>query len=336
MWAGRVAEPGGPEQLHWEEAPDPEPGPGEVRIRIRAAGVNHRDIWVRQGNFGAFPGPVILGSDAAGEVDKLGAGVTRWQVKDRVVVNPGLGCGTCLACLSGRDNACEQFHIMDGAYAQYWVVPEDRLTPMPSGLTFEEAAAIGVPYVTAEEAWQRAEAAPGETALIWGATGGLGLAALQLAKVRGLRVLAVTRSAEKAERLLREGADDVLVWDGADITQDVRRRTGGSGPELVMDSLGRASLAMSLSVAARGGRVITVGATTGSRVDLEAGLIFRRRLTVIGAYLGSSAVLPRLLGLFGRGRLEPVIDAAMPMAEAAAAHRRMEQADLFGKIILVP
>jgi NADPH:quinone reductase-like Zn-dependent oxidoreductase len=336
MWAVRVKEPGGPETLVWEEVPDPEPGPGQVRIRVRAAGINHRDIWVRQGNFGAFPEPMVLGSDAAGEVDAVGPGVVQWQPKDRVVVNPGLGCGSCVACRAGHDNVCLSYRIMDGAYAEYWVVPEHRLTAMPSGLTFEEAAAIGVPYITAEEAWIRANAMPGETALIWGASGGLGLAALQLAKTRGVRVLAVTRRTEKADRLLREGADDVLIWEGNDIGDEVRRRTGGMGPDLVLDSLGSATLAQSLAMAARGGRVVTVGATTGGHVDLEAGMIFRRLLTVIGAYMGSSAILPRLLGLFGRGLLKPVIDSTVPLREAAEAHRRMEAADLFGKIILVP
>lgn len=337
MRAVRVHAPGGPEVLSLDVVETPEPGPGEVQVAVRAAGVNHRDVWVRKGNFGGFPEPLILGSDAAGEISKVGPGVTGFDVGERVVVNPGLSCGHCRACLSGHDNECVHFRIFDGAYAESLVVPSNRLVKMPSGLTFAEAAAIGVPFITAEEALVRSGALPGQSILVWGASGGLGLATVQLAKLRGLRVLAVTRHESKAEKLIREGAPDTLVWDGQeDLTDQVQRRLGGRGVDIVLDSLGSQSFRQSLAMVGRGGTVVTVGATTGGHVDLELGLIFRRRLSVIGVYLGSSGILPRLLALFARGALKPVIDDTVPLDQAAEAHRRMEASQLFGKVILTP
>lgn len=337
MRAIRVHAPGGPEVLSLDIVERPEPGPGEVQVAVKAAGVNHRDVWMRKGNFGGFPDPVILGSDAAGEVSKVGPGVTGFDVGERVVVNPGMSCGHCQACLSGHDNECIHFHLFDGAYAEHLVVPSNRLVKMPSGLTFAEAAAIGVPYITAEEALVRAGALPGQSIVVWGASGGLGLATVQLAKLRGLRVLAVTRHEVKADKLVREGALDTMVWDGReDLTDQVQRRLGGRGADIVLDSLGSRTFRQSLSMVVRGGTVVTVGATTGGQVDLELGLIFRRRLAVIGIYLGSSGILPRLLALFARGALKPAIDEMLPLEQAAEAHRRMEESQLFGKIILTP
>jgi NADPH:quinone reductase-like Zn-dependent oxidoreductase len=333
----RVHAPGDPSVLTLEELPDPGVGWGEVKVRIRAAGINHRDVWVRRGNFGGFAEPLIPGSDAAGEVVEVGPGVTEWQPGDRVVINPNVSCGHCVECLSGRDNACQDFRIWDGAYADLQVLPAHQLVRMPSGLTFEEAAAIGVPYVTAEEALTRSGALPGQTLVVWGATGGLGLAAVQLGRLRGLRVLAVTRREALAERLLREGAHDVVVKDGQrDVEQEVERRTNGRGADVVLDSVGRDTFRQSIAMAAKGGTVITVGATTGGTVEVELGTIFRRRLTVLGCYMGHRGILPRLLGLFARGELKPVIDEVIPLAEADRAHRKMEAGDLFGKLILVP
>jgi len=337
MKAIQMHQPGGIEVLRYEDAEMPQPGVGEVRIRIRAAGVNHRDIWFRQGLFGGWTRPMIPGSDGAGEIDAIGPGVTRWSVGQKVVINPGLSCGHCIACLSGNQPACPDFRIFDGTYAEYAVVPSENVVAMPSGITYAEAASIGVPYVTAEDFLERAEARPGQSLLLWGATGGLGLATLQLAKLRGLRVLAVTRSPARAEKLRQYHADDVIVTTGADdITDQVLGLTNGRGVDLVVDSLGQLTFLQSLAAVARGGVVVTVGSTTGGRVNLELGQLFRRRLTVLGAYLGGSDVLPRLLPLFARGVLIPVIDSSYPLEQADQAHDQMEHHGVFGKIILTP
>ncbi|MCY0885801.1 MAG: alcohol dehydrogenase catalytic domain-containing protein [Firmicutes bacterium] len=322
--------------LRYEEVPVPEPGWGEVRIRVRAAAVNHRDLWIRQGLFGGFAEPFIPGSDAAGEVDALGPGVSGLAPGDRVVVNPGLSCGRCAACLAGMQNACPHFRIFDGTYAEYAVLPAANLLPMPSGLTFAEAASIGVPFITAEDFLTRSGLLPGQTVVVWAATGGLGLATVQLARLRGARVLAVTRDPGKAEALRGRQFDEVLLWDGqSDLTGEVRARTG-EGPELVVDSLGSATFRQSLAMVRRGGTVVTVGATTGGRVELELGEVFRRRLTVLGAYLGASGILGRLLPLFARGVLQPVIEHTFPLEQADQAHEQLEAGAVFGKLILEP
>ncbi|MBX5466456.1 MAG: zinc-binding dehydrogenase [Firmicutes bacterium] len=336
MKAVVIEQAGGPEVLRYREVPMPDPGPGQVRVRLRAAGVNHRDIWLRLGRLGAVPSGIVPGSDGAGEVDALGPGVSGFELRQRVVINPGISCGHCPECLRGDQVACPVFHIYDGTYAEYAVVPAMNLVPMPTGLTFSEAASVGVPFVTAEEYLSRAGVAPGHTVLLWGATGGLGLATVQLAKLRGARVIAVTRDPDKGERLKQElRVDEVLVWDGtSDLSETVRAMTGGAGVDVAIDSLGSKTFVQSLAATRRGGVVVTVGSTTGGQVTLDLGQLFRRRLTVLGAYMGSTAVLPRLLSLFARGLLVPVIDHVYPLEQADQAHEQLERSDIFGKVVL--
>ncbi len=335
MKAIRIHEPGDIAVMHYEDIDIPQPGVGQVRVRLRAAGVNHRDIWVRRGNFGAFPDPVIPGSDGAGEVDAIGAGVTRWSVGQKVVINPGLSCSACPACLKGDHPACRQFRIFDGTYAEYTVVPEENLVAMPGGLTFAEAASVGIPYVTAEDFLIRANALPGQSLLLWGATGGLGLATLQLAKLRGLRVVAVTRSQSRSEKLRQYGADEVLIYtSGDDLSDAVMSLTHGRGLDIVVDSVGRESFVQSLSSIARGGVLVTVGSTTGGQISFDLGRLFRHRVTLLGAFMGSASILPRIMPLFSRGVLVPVIDNSFPLEQADQAHDQMENQGVFGKLIL--
>ncbi len=336
MRAVQVHEPGVATVLQYEEVATPVPGCGEVLIRLRAAGVNHRDIWVRQGAFGGFPSPRILGSDGAGEIEAVGDGVVGIQVGQRVVLNPGLACGSCRFCLAGQQPSCAKFKIFDGTYAEYAVVPQSNVVPMPSGLTFAEAASVGVPFITAEDFLQKAEVQPGMTLLLWAANGALGLATLQLAKRRGLRVVAVVRSGFKqVDRLRQFGADEIIRWDaGDDVVTEVMNLTQQQGVDITVDSLGQASFEQSLGATRRGGVVVSVGSTTGGLVSFELGQLFRRRQSIIGAYLGSSAILPRILPLFARGELVPVIDHTFPLEQADQAHEHLETSSIFGKVIL--
>lgn len=335
MKAIQIHEPGDITVLKYEEVEVPEPGVGQVRVRLHAAGVNHRDIWVRQGSLGAGIQAIIPGSDGAGEIDAIGAGVRDWSVGQKVVINPGLSCGTCVACLRGDHPACPAFRIFDGTYAEYTVVPAENLAAMPGGLTFAEAASIGIPYVTAEDFLVRAQALPGQTLLLWGATGGLGLATLQLARLRGLRVIAVTRSQQRVDKLRQMGADDVVpLTPGEDVADAVMSLTQGRGADLVVDSVGQSSFSQSLGSVARGGVIVTVGATTGGSVTLDLGRLFRHRVNLMGAFMGSASILPRLLPLFARGVLVPVIDNTFPLEQADQAHEQMENHGVFGKLIL--
>ncbi len=335
MHAIRIHRPGDPSVLIYEEVANPEPGPGEVRVRLRAAGVNHRDIWVRQGVFGDFPDPLIPGSDGAGEIDALGPGARDYAVGQKIVINPGLSCGRCVFCLSGQQNSCAYYHILDGTYAEQIVLPVQNVVPMPSGLTFIEAASIGIPFVTAEDFLVRAQAVTGQTIVVWGANGGLGLATIQLARIRGMRIFAVVRSNSYVDRLKQIGASDVIVWDGkTSLSSNIMNMTASKGADIVVDSLGEKSFMQSLEMVRHGGTIITVGATTGGKIQMELGPFFRRRLTMLGAYMGSSAILPRILPLFSRGTLLPVIDKTFSLSDAQAAHSHMESRGLFGKIIL--
>ncbi len=336
LHAIRIYEPGLAEVLKYEEMPTPEPGPGEVRIRLRAAGVNHRDIWVRQGAFGGFATPKVPGSDGAGEIDALGPNVKGLNIGQRVVINPGVSCGHCRFCLAGEQPSCQGFQIFDGTYAQFAVVSVNNVVAMPSGLTFAEAASVGVPFITAEDFFMRSQALPGQTVLLWAANGGLGLAALQLAKRRGLRALAVVRSSFKQpERLRQYGADEILVWDGGeDLVAEVMTLTQQHGVDITIDSLGQSTFEQSLAATRRGGTIVSVGSTTGGLVSFELGRVFRRRQTILGAFLGSSAILPRILPLFARGELTPIIDHSYPLEQADQAHEHLESSGVFGKIIL--
>ncbi len=335
MHAIRIHESGAPSVLRYDEIDSPEPGPGEVRVRLRAAGVNHRDIWVRQGAFGAFTEPMIPGSDGAGEIDALGPGARDYPVGQKVVINAGLSCGRCVFCLSGQQNRCPHYRIFDGSYAEQVVLPVTNVVPMPSGLTFLEAASIGIPFITAEDFLMRAEAQAGQTLVVWAANGGLGLATLQLARMRAMRVIAVVRNAAYTDRLKQYGATDVVVWDGVSpLNPEIMTMTNSRGADIVIDSLGQATFGQSLEMVRRGGTVVTVGGTTGSKATVDLGQIFRQRVSVLGAYMGSAAVLPRLLPLFSRGVLIPVIDQTFPLEQAPEAHQRMEGTGLIGNIVL--
>ncbi len=335
MHAIRIHQPGDPSVLVYEEVDNPEPGAGEIRVRLRAAGVNHRDIWVRQGQFGGFPEPLIPGADGAGEIDALGPGARDFVVGQKVVINPGISCGHCVFCLSGQQNSCPNYRILNGTYAEQIVVPVQNVVPMPSGLTFIEAASIGIPFVTAEDFLMRAQAVTGQTIVVWGANGGLGLATIQLARLKGMRIFAVVRSSAYVERLKQLGASDVIVWDGkTSLAADIVNMTGSRGADIVVDSLGEVSFMQSLDMVRHGGTVVSVGATTGGKVQMELGQFFRRRLTMLGAYMGSQAILPRILPLFARGALVPVIDKTFPLPNAPQAHAHMESSGLFGKIVL--
>lgn len=335
MKAIRIHQPGDVSALQYDEIAVPDPGVGQVRVRLRAAGINHRDIWVRRGRFGPIIDPIIPGSDGAGEIDAIGAGVREWSVGQKVVINPGVSCGSCTACLSGNTPACPSFHIFDGTYADYAILEARNVVAMPGGLTFSEAASIGIPYVTAEDFLVRSGALPGQTVLLWGATGGLGVATLQLAKLRGMRVLAVTRNPSRTEKLRQYGADEVIILGALKEAQDtVMTLTQGRGADVVVDSVGQVSFPVSLDVVARGGVIVTVGTTTGGEVRLDLGSLFRNRITLLGAFMGSASILPRLLPLFSRGILIPEIDTTYPLEQADQAHEQLEHQGVFGKIIL--
>ena len=339
MKAVRFHQHGGPEVLRYEEAPDPQLDPGDALVRVRACALNHLDLWERRGMPRVkTPMPHISGSDVAGEVVEPGAsGVAAGQ---RVMVQPGVSCGRCEACLAGRDNECPRYEVLGylnhpGGYAELVKVPAQNLIPLPDAIDFVHAAAFPLTFVTA---WHmlmtRAGLKRGEDVLVLAAGSGVGQAAIQIAALQGARVFATAGTEEKLERARSLGASEAIDHHKQDIAEEIRRLTNRRGVDVVIEHVGEATWARSMRSLARGGRLVTCGATTGANgaVDLQA--LFAKQLTVLGSYMGTKAELLQVARLFFEGRLRPVLDETFPLAEAAAAQRRLEESRHFGKIVL--
>lgn len=339
MKAVRFHQQGPPEVLQYGEAPDPDLGPNDVRVRVRACSVNHLDIWVRTVTANVSL-PHIPGADAAGEVLDVGAGVTSVARGQRVVIYPGLYDGTCRYCLAGEQSTCEHFGLVgrqtDGTYAEIVAVPAANVVPISGTLSWEAAAALPLAFVTA---WHllitRARLRAGETALIVGASGGLGTAAVQIAKAAGATVIATAGTEEKMERLIELGANAVIVYTQQDIADAARHLTEGRGVEVAMESVGPATFEKSVRSLARGGRLAICGATSGAAASFDIRYLYERQLSIIGSMLGTPVELQQVLRLAEQGVLAPVIDQVLPLSEAAEAHRRLEAGEVFGKIVLV-
>lgn len=326
------------DQLRVIEMDAPTPGPGEVAVRVRAASLNHLDVWVRQGR-ASGPMPHVLGSDAAGTVVALGEGVRDLAVGDDVLLYPALGCGQCAACFAGEVPLCEAFRIIGagapGVYRDVAVAPAGCWVKKPASVSFEAAACLAVNFLTA---WHmvvaRGRARPGETALITGVGGGVAVAALQIAKLAGLRVIVTSSSDAKLERARALGADEGIHYAREDVGAKVRAYTEGRGVELVLDSAGEATYATNLAALRKGGRLVHCGVTTGANPPADLRQAYLRQLSVIGSTLGSRAELAEVLALVAGGRLRAQIDAVYPLEEIREATSRMERGDQFGKLVL--
>jgi NADPH:quinone reductase-like Zn-dependent oxidoreductase len=332
---------GGPEVLELAQLDVPEPGPREVRVRIRAVALNHLDVWTRKGG-PAFKltFPHRLGADIAGVVDAVGPGATA-EVGAKVVLQPGLSCGKCAACLGGHDNLCRFYAILgesaQGGYGEYIVVPEANLAPYPEPLSFAHAASVLLPFLTA---WQmvvhKARVAPGETVLVHGAGSGIGVAAIQIAKLYGARVVATAGTDAKAARAAELGADRVINYARADFAAECRALTGKRGVDAVIEHVGGDVFVQSIRAVRNGGRIVTCGATAGFHPAIDLRHIFFRQVEVLGSTMGSKADLLAVLGHVAAGRLKPVVHAVLPLARAADAHRLLEDRAAFGKVVLEP
>lgn len=341
MRAARFHENGGPEVLRIEEIPVPRPGPGEVRLRVRAAALNHLDLWVRRGLPIETTMPHVGGSDVAGEVEAVGEGVDPGRIGERVVVNPSLACGWCRECARGEESMCARYRILgehtDGAFAEFVVVGADRAYRLPDDLAFEDAAALPISYMTAWRALvSRARVKPGEDVLVIGASGGTALAAVQIASLVGARVFAVTRGAEKAERIRALGADVVYDRGEEDWAAALQRDTGKRGVDVVVENVGAATWQGSVRSLARGGRLVTYGATTGPKVELDLRAVFWKQVRFIGTTMASRGEFEALLRVVFAGRLRPVVDSVLPLDAIREAHERLEAGEHLGKIVLVP
>ncbi len=340
MRAVRLHQHGGLDVLRYEEVPEPVIGRGEVLIRVRACALNYLDIWVRRG----IPGvtlPHIPGCDVAGVIEELGEGVEGFARGDRVVINPGISCGGCEYCQQGEDPLCWKYQIIgehiDGGYAEFVKAPARNLMRIPEGFSFEEAAAAPLVFQTAWRALvSRAQLRPGEDVLILGASGGVGSASVQIAKLAGARVFATASTDEKLRKLKELGADVVINYAENDFSQEVWQLTNKRGVDVVIDSIGEATWQKSLRSLARGGRLVTFGATTGPTPPTDIRLVFWRQLKIIGTTMGNRKEFSDVMRLIWQKRLKPMVDRVFPLKEAAQAQRLMEERGHFGKLILVP
>jgi NADPH:quinone reductase-like Zn-dependent oxidoreductase len=339
MKAVRFHTHGGPEVLRCEDAPDPELAAGEVLVRVRACALNHLDLWERGGlEHVRIPMPHISGSDIAGDVvQSTVSDVARGQ---RVMLQPGVSCGRCAECLAGRDNECAAYEVLGyrnhpGGYAELVKVPAQNIVPIPDGIDYIHAAAFPLTFLTA---WHmlmtRAQLRRGDDVLVLAAGSGVGQAAIQIARLHGARVFATAGSAEKLERARSLGASEVIHHHEHDIADEVRRLTNKRGVDVVIEHVGQATWAKSVRSLARGGRLVTCGATTGADGALNLQALFAKQLSIHGSYMGTKGELLQAARVFFAGQLAPVVDRTFPLADAAAAQQRLEASGQFGKVVL--
>jgi 2-desacetyl-2-hydroxyethyl bacteriochlorophyllide A dehydrogenase len=331
---------GGPVNLSYEDLPTPTIGSEDVLIRVKACALNHLDIWIREGN-PAYPMPLphVSGSDAAGIVEQVGNGVEGVMVGQRVFVSPGISCWKCEQCLAGRDNMCRSYGLLGamthGSYAEYVKVPFRNVLPIPENLSFEQAAAFPLVSVTASHMlFALAGLQHGETVLIMGAGSGVGTMAIQMAKLAGARVMTTVGSDDKIPKAVILGADAVINHAKENVSERVKLLTEERGVDVVIEHIGPEVWETALESLAKGGRLVTCGATTGGEVKLNLRYVFSRQLTIKGSYMGTRAELVKAAELMGQGRLISVIDRTFPLQEARAAQELMLRRQFFGKIVL--
>lgn len=333
---------GGPEVLQYQDVPSPKPGPGEVLIQVKASSINHIDIFLRRGMPGVkVPMPKIVGCDAAGIICEMDPAVSGLTIGQRVTINPGISCGHCEFCAAGFGSQCVSWSMVgetrDGSYAEYVAVPAHIVLPIPDSMSFEEAAAAPLVFLTA---WSmmvgKGNIRPGEDVLILGAGAGVGTAAIQIAKMAGCRVFATASSPEKLQRAKALGADVLIDYSTDEFDKKIRELTNKRGVDVVVDYIGADTWVRSLRSARRGGRILTCGATTGFAPQTDLRQIFFRQLQVFGSTMGSHHEFLEVMKCIFRGRLKPVIDRVLPLAEARKGHELVEQRALFGKLVLTP
>lgn len=340
MRSWRIDHHGPPSVLSMVDLPDPLPGPGEVLLAVDAVGLNHLDLWVRRGVAGhRFPLPITPGCDVAGTVLRAGPEVFGWAPGESVIVCPGYGCGDCSACRAGQEVLCRSYGIIgetrDGGCGERIVVRAESLMRRPSNLSPEEAAAVPLTLLTA---WRmvvtRAALQPGETILVHAAGSGIGVMAIQIARSIGARILATAGSAEKAQRAIALGAEEVILYRESDFLEEVRRLTGKRGVDVVIEHTGADTFEKSVRALAKGGRLVTCGATSGPMATVDLRLVFFKSLSILGSTMGNAAELETAMAQVTGGKIRPVIDSVFPMAELPAAHEYLESRRAFGKVVM--
>lgn len=315
---------GGIEELKVEDAPEPKPGKGEVLVKVRCASLNHLDIWVRKGARGSeLKMPHVIGSDASGIIEDTG---------EEVILYPGLSCGVCESCKRGENTECNSFGIIGmsrpGTFAEYIAVPRGCIFPKPKHMSFEEASAFPLTFLTA---WRmlmvKAKFQPGETVLIHGIGGGVALACLILAKVFGAKVIVTSSSDEKLSRAKSLGADHGINYKTGDVTTS-------KGVDVIIDTVGSATWPIDFECVRKGGRIVLCGVTTGANAEINLRTLYWKQVSVFGSTMGSRADFGAMLDFVNKNKIKPAIDSVWPLTEIQSATNKMEEGKQFGKIVI--
>jgi NADPH:quinone reductase-like Zn-dependent oxidoreductase len=340
MKAVRIHQFGGPEVLTYEDVADPQPRKDQVLVRVRACSLNHLDVWVRKG----LPGvklPHILGSDVAGEVVEVGEYVGGFKAGQRVLLAPMHYCAHCEKCVAGLQNQCREFSVLgnavDGGDCELIAVPAANVISIPDSLNFNQAASVPLVFLTA---WHmlvgRAGIRPGQTVLVLGASSGVGIAAIQIARLFHCRVITTAGDESKLAKGLELGADYGINHYQQKISEEVRKITNKEGVDIVVEHVGAATWDESVRSLKSGGTLVTCGATTGPNVGIDLRHLFARQLTLLGSYMGTMSELHEVLRHVFAGHLKPVVDRVFPLSELRAAHEYLEKSQMFGKIVVNP
>ena len=338
MKAIRIHEHGGADALKWDDIPEPELSVNQVLVDIKATSLNHLDIWVRKGIPGV-PLPLITGSDAAGIISGVGDGVKKSRIGEKVMIQPLIFCGKCASCNKGKENLCKSMGIMgencQGVNAERIIVEESQAIPFPDQLSFEAAASFALVAQTSFQMLvSRANLQAGEFVLIWGASSGVGSMGIQIAKAMGATVIAIAGTNEKCEKAGLLGADHILNYKTDDILGEVKSLTNGKGIDVVFEHVGQETWNISMKSLARGGRVVTCGATTGFKANLNLTHLFFKQQSILGSTMGSVSSFDGALTLLNEGKIKPVIDRIFPISEIQSAHEYLESSMQFGKVVL--
>lgn len=340
MKAMVVREHGGPAVIKPEQVAVPKVGFDQVLLAVKGCALNHLDAWTRSG----IPGiklPLILGCDVAGVVQEVGESVRHVAMGASVLVSPGLSCGVCSYCLEGNEMLCRSYRILgsgcDGGYAQFVTVPAANCFPIPKGLDFHQAASVPLVFITA---WHmlitRCRMKSNETVLVVGGGSGVGSAAIQIAKLHHCRVITTVGNDEKAQRARELGADEIINHSSQKIGEEVKRLTDKRGVDIVFEHVGPAVFGDCLAALATNGRLVTCGATTGAKAEIDITRMFMKHQSVLGSIMGTKREFVDILEFFQKGLLKPVVDRVLPLAEASKAHEILESRQHFGKLVLDP
>lgn len=327
----------GPDGVEILERADPAPDPGEAVVDVEAAAINRHDLWILEDDSAMVSGddlPFVSGLDLAGTVSAVGDGVTAVEAGDRVVLCPNETCRSCRYCRHGPESLCEEFNLYHGALAERALVTADRLVRLPDGVDAETAAALPTAYMTARQMLRRADVESGDLVFVPGATGGVGVATVQLLDAMGARSIGTSTSAEKLERLRDLGVDRTI--ESAD-PEEIRGAVSAFGSvDAAVNHLGGEYTQLGLDLLKRGGRMAVCGRTAGGTSEIDVADLFLGHKRVVGSTMGTQWDLERLVTLVDDGRLDPVVDRTYSLEDTAQAFADMRERDAFGKLLVRP